>query len=219
MRRRTRAVRDLGFALLFFVTVFAISYVAGRAFLPLEVEVLAQGGDQPQADEPVTESIELGPSSLAALYEETDEFHHVGAVAEVAGTVNGRFVLDRFEWDEWIDHGVPEGPLLDLDATYLGEGATVRISARQMEEGVPRTDGLTVILNADGKAFNAQPGDCSLELVSLEFVELPGRLGMTGLPERRNMPRYTGEILCNGVADLRGEGSVSFALVFVYDPG
>ncbi|HSM02616.1 MAG TPA: hypothetical protein VK960_09305 [Acidimicrobiia bacterium] len=95
----------------------------------------------------------------------------------------------------------------------------MRISAREMEEGVSRTDRLTIILNAGGKAFNARQGDCTLTLVSLEFVDLPGRLGMTGLPERRNMPRYTGEIVCTGVADLRGEGSVSFAIVFVYDPG
>lgn len=198
--------------------MLGFSFVAGRLFLPFEPEVLAQGESrtiEEAPDGPIT----VDPSWLPDLHDRADEFDHVGAVLDVTGSVTGRFVLRDFEWDEWIDHGVPEGPLLDLDAAYSGDGASVRIAAREMEEGVPRRDRFTVIINAGGQAFNALPDDCTLELVSLEFVDLPGRLGMTGLPERRNMPRYTGEIVCNGVTDLRGEGEVSFALVFVYDPG
>lgn len=212
--RTPRPLRDLGLAVVVFGLVFAVSYVSGRSFIPIEVEVLAQGDEPPIAEASAT----IDASRLPELHSRLDSIAHPASVAEVVGAVEGRFVIDHFEWDEWIDHGVPEGPPFDLEVGYTGEGATLRISARGLHEGVPSTERMTVILNAAGMAFSAQPGECTLELVSLEYIVLPGRLGMTGLPPERNMPKYTGQILCQDVADLRDGGTVSFAIVFDYDP-
>jgi len=213
-----RAAGDVGVALIGFVVMLGVSYTLGRAIVPAYPQAL---GD-----------IDLSPTTVEAdddrpltleemLTDVAEDDVPTMAFLQSEGALVGRFHLNLEDYREWQDEGVEEGPSLDLDMKYYsgfdGEEPSFTITARGLEIGVPRTERYTVIVSSGARTFLAKPGQCTIELLRLDFTTLPPAFGSSSSDDR-TMPVFLGQAACEDVPELRGDGTISFTVVFDYDP-
>jgi hypothetical protein len=223
--------RDLAVAGLGFLVIFSVAFVVGRALVPAGPLALGEISAPPEG------SSDGGVLSLADLHAELagDAFGSI-AVLQASGAIEGTFRLG-LNYREWMEHGVLEGPALDLNMSYVsyqsgfdefgggGEGAdgvvdqdldsTFTLTAPGLEVGTERTERYTIILLAAGKMYSAQDGQCVLELLELDFTTVPPFFGNIG--DDRIMPVFLGQVTCEDVKELRSDDTVSFTAVFHYD--
>jgi hypothetical protein len=203
-----RLRRDLLVALMGFGVVFALVYVTGRALLPSSdlAELVAQSAD--------TEHVLLDDlrADLSAL-------GRSAAVIEVSGAVAGRSVLDNanvpYVFERLGAEADPYGPgmPIDLDVRYSSRGVTLAMIIPQVEPGVVRIEGMTIVFTVEGRSFNARAGDCMVELTRSGYL-----LGETASSFVLAWPYFAGQVTCEEVRELRSDDTVSFTAVFHYDP-
>lgn len=213
-----RAARDIGVAILGFALIMGVSYTLGRALVPAFPQALGDLDLSPTT----TVGEGGGVLTLEEMHEEVaaDDFPAV-AYVQVEGAIEGAFRLNLTDYREWQDEGVVEGPTLDLDMKYYSgydtNEPTLTITARGLEVGSPRTERYTVVLSQGVHTFLADPGQCSIELLDLRFTTLPPAFGSASSDDR-TMPVFLAQAVCEGVEVLRGDDTVSFTVVFDYDP-
>jgi hypothetical protein len=212
--------RDLAVAGFGFLLIFSVAFVVGRALVPAGPLALGEISAPPEG------SSDGGVLSLADLHAELagDAFGSI-AVLQASGAIEGTFRLG-LNYREWMEHGVLEGPALDLNMSYVsyqsgfdefggGGDSTFTLTAPGLEVGTERTERYTIILLAAGKMYSAQDGQCVLELLELDFTTVPPFFGNIG--DDRIMPVFLGQVTCEDVKELRSDDTVSFTAVFHYD--
>ena len=205
--------------------MFALVYVAGRAFLPggrLEITAAL-----PQPTTPASgpdEGVEEPPPTLDDLHVLTSVMDMSGGVAHFSGVVEGTFVLDRVDvLDEFAVEassgflgpvtGVRRGLPVNMDVRFAGEGATLRIIAEGVGVGEPRHDAMTVVINAGLLGFTAAPGQCTLEVLESSHSERSSPVG--GIPVIRS---FIAQIVCHDLVEIREGGVADFMAVFAMVP-
>jgi hypothetical protein len=213
---------DLLAALITFSLVFGVTYIAGRAFMPsfrsgiAGLVAEAANGARPPS-EAAPDSADSDSILLADLRVDLTSLG-APAVIDVAGAIDGRYVLEHADapvvWvplrGEAPEPG--EGFPIDVDIRFSAADTTLTVVADQAEAGVPRSERLTVVLTTAGRSFVAHPGECSLELLrsgySTQSNPYVGEIIVAF---------FTGQVLCRDVGDIRSGETVSFTAVFDYE--
>ncbi|MEX1208381.1 MAG: hypothetical protein WEE36_07220 [Acidimicrobiia bacterium] len=216
--RFRRALRDVGVGLIGFVLILALSYTVGRAFVPSFPQALGNLELEPTT----TKGLTTG-EVLHALYGRLAVDEPGGtAYIRASGVIEGEFALGIVDYREWTDTGVTEGPTLDLDMKYIAgsdnEDMTLAVFARELPLGDPRSEQLSVTFAGNRLLFVAKPGQCELELVDLGFTTLPPSFGSPSNAPDRIMPRFVGQVICEGLEEVRSKEPLSIVVVFNYDP-
>lgn len=218
--RYRRALRDVGVGLMGFVLILAVSYSLGRAFVPSFQFPQALGDPELV---PTTTEVLTTDEVLRAFYGHLAEDKPGGtAYIRASGVIDGEFALGIVDYREWTDTGVTEGPVLDLDMKYLAgfgnEDVSLSVFARDLPVGDPRSDQLSVTFAGNRLLFIAKPGQCEMELIELEFTTLPPSFGSPSNAPDRTMPRFVGQVICDGLEEVRSKELLSIVVVFNYDP-
>jgi hypothetical protein len=218
--RRNRG-GDLLAAVVAFLLVFSVTYIAGRASMPSFrssiAELMAEAQRQRPSSETTPDAVESDSTLLTELRVELTALR-APAVMELVGAIDGRYVLEHADAPVvWVPlRGAPpepgEGFPIDIDIRFSAADTTLTLVANQAEAGVPRSEGLTVVLTTAGRSFVAHPGECSLEL------------HRSGYATQSNpyvgeiiVAFFTGQVLCRDVGDIRSGETVSFTAVFDYE--
>ncbi|HSM02614.1 MAG TPA: hypothetical protein VK960_09295 [Acidimicrobiia bacterium] len=218
--------RDALIAVLGFAVVFALVFLAGRAFLPgAGVDLAAaippvSAADMESAEEPDPEAILQSLHARRATIEGSS-----GAVLLATGTVEGEYILPNteilgdfcpgcgsgvFGQTIRVERGLP----MDINARFGGEHVSLRIIADHVEVGTPRTGDMTIVVNSDLLSFTAEPDQCTLELLESSHAVRPASFG-----DFYFIRSFVGQIQCTDLAEIRGGGSVSVMSAFALDVG
>jgi len=197
------------------VAIFGLVYAVGRASMPTfrstAERILASSTTEAPA--PGTESAAL----IEALNRERLS-HGVPAVVDVMGAVEARYAFGRADAPPvWIplQGEAPEpgdGFPIDVHVRFIAAEATLTLVAEMAEAGVLRTDGMTVVLSADGRSYVADAGDCALELARSGYASVINQWVGEVI-----VPYFAGQLVCSDVSEIRSGESISFAAVFDYE--
>ncbi|HSM02613.1 MAG TPA: hypothetical protein VK960_09290 [Acidimicrobiia bacterium] len=199
-----RLLRDVGAATVAFVIVFAAGYLGGRAAMPA---FRAAVGDVPLEADAGT-----GEVSIVSLRADLAAAELPAAVLASTGVVEAQMLLDR---GESLVSGLflpseDEPEAIDLNTRFTGGDASLTIKADQMAREEARTEGMTIVLTANGMTFNPRAGMCTLELRDFGFTTVQRPWGQASLPW------YGGSLTCRDVPELRSGEPLSFTAVFEY---
>jgi len=195
-KRRLGSVgRDLLVAVAGFGLILSVVYTFGRLFIPSDgfLSVLATA-EVPQDGE---------SSLLLDLRADLLALDASAAVVEVSGAVDDRLLLDHVDR---FSAGGFEGESIHLSVTYRGDRGVLLLAGSDLVVGVPASAGVTATLTTEGKTFIAKDGECVSELSRFESDP--------ALP----IPRFSGELVCTDVPELRTEATASFVVVFEFEP-
>lgn len=220
--RYRRILRDVGVGLMGFVLILAVSYTLGRAIVPSFPQALGDLELVPTTTE-VPAAVATTDEVLRAFYDRLARVKPGGtAYIRASGVIEGEFALGLVDYREWTDTGVTEGPTLDLDMKYIAgfdnEDMTLAVFARELPVGEPRSEQISVTFAGNRLLFTAKPGQCELELVDLGFTTLPPSFGSPFNAPDRIMPRFAGQVVCDGLEEIRSKELLSLVVVFNYDP-
>lgn len=223
--------RDVVVGLIGFGVVFSLVYATGKAFEPPEPQAaLAQPNVAYSID--LTKEAGSDPTLLEDLGAELVALEEPSAaIVDISGAIEERLVLQsadlgRFGSETLFDSetGEPnpdtEGPL-DLNIKYSGGQAALSLILREATVGVPQTDNMDVILSVGPKSWFAHAGDCTLELLDMDWivmsVPMPALVGGSPVVERV-FPAFAGVVSCKDVTEVRSGEIASFSAVFTFGP-
>lgn len=213
MTTRQLIGRDLGVALIGFGIMFSLVYMVGQLLLPSSGSSL---------DRLVAQGEESKSSLIDDLSVELAAVTDPAALISYTGAVEGRHVLDvvtvPYVWvpvGPELDAYAPDGPV-DIHVSYSRGGMTLSVVADQAVAGSPRAAGMTIVFTVDGRSFTAKSGDCALELSRSGYTLDLTPTGAAGLVLAT--PYFAGHVSCEDVADIRSGDTISFSVVFRYEP-
>lgn len=132
------------------------------------------------------------------------------------GDMVGRWLLDGISVEEYNEGTLPGDPIA-LDLTFRGGGATLLIRAQGLTPNAP-TDQTRVVFSLDAETFFSEPGQCTVELASVEHVVLEPSAVRRGPPRGTPIPSYIGSVTCVDVTAPVSGVTVSIEADFQYRP-
>lgn len=217
--------RDVVVGLIGFGVVFSLVYATGKAFEPPEPQAaLAQPNVAYDID--LAEEAGSDPTLLEDLGAELVALEEPSAaIVDISGAIEERLVLQSadlglFSSETGEPNPDPESPL-DLNIKYSGGQAALSLILRDTSVGVPQTDNMDVILSVGPKSWFAHAGDCTLELLDMDWivmsVPMPALVGGGPVVERLS-PAFAGVVSCKDVTEVRSGEIASFSAVFTFGP-
>lgn len=137
------------------------------------------------------------------------------ALVAVSGDIAGIHVLGQLNVEEY-NEDTSEGDPIDLNLTFRGEAATLLIRAEQLTLGTPTEARVIAALGAD--TFYSEPGICTVELATIDYIVLEPTAVRIGPPRGQPIPEYNGMVTCTNISNLQGDVVVSIEAVFQYRP-
>lgn len=227
-----RLGRDVLTGLIGFGAVFVLVYSVGKAVEPADPRA-ALAGDNVAIGIGLTEEPGTDPNLLEDLGAQLAGLDEpVAAIVAVSGALEERLVFNDARLRGWgVSDALhdpetgkpnldPEGPV-NLSIKYSGRSGGLALALTEVSVGEPKTDRMDVILNIGPKSWYTHAGDCTLELVSFDWivksVAVPVQPGHSPVIETLS-PAFAGVVSCDEVAEVRSDEIASFSAVFTFAP-
>jgi hypothetical protein len=143
-------------------------------------------------------------------------------IVVVSGDREERLVSQQVTAVEF-NEDTQEGDPIELNLTFSGSGVglLIRTNGGITIDDPAAGDRARVVFSMGADTFYSQPGDCTIELRSIEYVTIgePGTapLSFRGAPHHVPIPHYTASVTCVELVGLQGETTISLEAVFRYD--
>jgi hypothetical protein len=193
---RNRLLRQLLAGVAALALVASITYILGRALMPHFASTIAD----------ITATITTTSPSFDPQ-QVIDDLPYPAAAVAITGAVEDQLVLGQPVGTSGLDVVDPSSN--DIDIRYQGEqGSSLRILARGVAVGEPRSTALTVIIAKAGLTFSAQAGDCTLLVHRFEYTTVTRPAG-----NPTYVPFFAGQLDCT-IAELRSGELATFRIAF-----
>lgn len=209
--RVRRLGSDLAAASVAFSLVFGVGFLLGTWMIP-PVDA-AHELDMAAGEIPVEDSAPAGEVSLASLRGELADMEPPAALLVAEGVIEGRLVFDRGESLHnvfAVDIGEGEELTMDVNARFTGGDATLTIVSDALARGEVRSEGVSVVLVAQGMTFFSQAGMCTIELQDLGFKTENSIYGQL------LVPFFEGHLTCADLSEIRSGELVGLTAVFEF---
>lgn len=213
--RRGAVARDLLVALIGFSLVLSVTFIAGRLLVPAG-RLPAIVASPPITSPDTVPGEPVDPRQSARVQLAQMEGH--GAVVLFSGESGYALTNVELLSDATCFDCSPDDPRsierdlgVDIHVRFSGGDAAITLRADFVEVGVPRTEGLVMAISGSGLAYNAGPGQCTVDLAHSEHYKYPGSIGFF-----LEIKSFGGEIECADLEELRGGPTASVFVVFGY---
>jgi hypothetical protein len=144
------------------------------------------------------------------------------AMVLVTGDREERFVSQQVTAVEF-NEDTEEGDPIELNLRFSGSGVSllIRTNGGITIDDPATDDRARVVFSMGADTFYSLPGDCTIELRSIEYVTIgePGTapLSFRGAPHHVPIPHYTASVACDALEALQSGITISLEAVFRYD--
>ena len=138
------------------------------------------------------------------------------AIVTASGDVEGVVVLDQLSVEEYNEE-TREGDPIDLSLTFRGGGTTLLIRAEALTPNTP-APASRLVISIGAHTFYVDPGGCTVELSSIDYVVVEPAPIRAGPPRGRPIPAYTGTLYCPDLHEFQGDTVVTIDAAFQYRP-
>jgi hypothetical protein len=138
------------------------------------------------------------------------------AIITASGDVERVQTLDQLAVEEYNEDTTPGDPI-NLHLTFRGGGNSLLIRGESLTLNTP-APASRVIVSLQADTFYADPGDCTIELASIDYVVLEPSAVRAGPPRGRPIPSYTGTVDCPALQEFQSDIMISIQAVFQYRP-